>query len=108
MLDEKVLVKKAKEYYKKQYLLLEKDFMKMVEESYVKIPNSKVAIEAFQRGYEQGFDKGKEYAFRMKENADGCVGCGFESTEPWELPCKQCSRGNKDYWRAKISEVGCE
>ena len=102
MLDEKVLVKKAKEYYKKQYLLLEKDFLKMVEESKSNIPNSKVAIEAFQRGYEQGLTKGKEDAFRMKENADGCVGCAFESTEPWEMPCKSCSRGNKDYWRGKV------
>ena len=101
MLDEKLLVGKAKEYYKNSYFLMEKDFLKMVEKSKTNVPNSKVAIEAFQRGYEQGLAKGKEDAFSMKENADGCVGCAFESTEPWEMPCKHCSRGNKDYWRAK-------
>ena len=103
MLDEKVLIEKAEAYYEKQYLLLEKDFMRMVEESIGTIPNSKVAIEAFQRGCEQGLAKGKEDAFRMKENADGCVGCAFESKEPWEMPCEKCSRGNKDYWRAKCT-----
>lgn len=108
MFDERILIDKAKLHYEKNYFLMEKDFMKMVEESKVKVPNSKVAIEAFQRGYEHGLAKGKEDAFRMKENADGCVGCDFESTEPWEMPCKHCSRGNKDYWRAKRLEVGCE
>ena len=102
MLDEKLLVGKAKEYYKNSYFLLEKDFLKIVEESKINVPNSKVAIEAFQRGYEQGLTKGKEYAFKMKENADGCTGCAFDNTEPWEMPCRSCSRGNKDYWRGKV------
>ena len=44
MLDEKVLIEKAEAYYEKQYLLLKKDFMRMVEESIGTIPNSKVAI----------------------------------------------------------------
>ena len=108
MVNKDTLIEKAEAHYEKNYFLMEKDFLNIVEESKTNVPNSKVAIEAFKRGYEQGLAKGKEDAFRMKENADGCVGCAFESTEPWELPCKQCSRGNKDYWRAKISEVGCE
>lgn len=100
MLDEKLLVEKAKEYYKNQYFLMEKDFLKMVEESKTNVPNSKVAIESFQRGYERGLTE----AFKMKENADGCVGCAFDSAEPWEMPCRSCSRGNKDYWRGKAGE----
>lgn len=59
MLDEKVLLEKANAYYEKSYFLMEKDLLKMVEESIGTIPNSKVAIEAFQRGYEQGLSKGK-------------------------------------------------
>ena len=103
MLDEKLLVEKAKEYYKKQYLLLEKDFMKMVEESKVTVPTNEKekCLEEYNRGYSQGFKNGIQCAFKMKENADGCVGCYFDSTEPWEMPCRSCSRGNKDYWRGK-------
>lgn len=101
MLDEKLLVEKAKEYYDKSYGLLEKDFLKMVEESKTYVPNSKVAIEAFQRGYSQGLTKGKEDAFKMKENADGCVGCAFEDVNSWEMPCDRCCNNNKNYWRAK-------
>ena len=104
MVDKKTLVEKGKSYYEKQYFLMEKDFMNMVKECEVAIPNSKVAIEAFKRGYEQGLAKGKEDAFRMKENADGCAGCAFDSTEPWEMPCRSCSRGNKDYWRGKVKK----
>ena len=33
--------------------------------------------------------------------ADGCVGCAYESTEEWLLPCCKCRRNSKDYWRAK-------
>lgn len=101
MFDERILIDKAKVHYEKNYFLMEKDFMKMVKESKVKIPNLKVAIEDFQRGYEQGLVKGKEEAFRMKENADGCVGCAFEDRNSWEMPCDKCSRNSKDYWRAK-------
>lgn len=104
MLDEKVLIEKAEAYYEKQYLLLKKDFMRMVEESIGTIPNSKVAIEAFQRGYEQGFTKGKEEAFRMKENSEGCVGCAFEDVNSWEMPCDRCCNNNKNYWRKKKVE----
>ena len=32
MIDAKLLIEKAKEYYKGQYCLLEKDFLKIVEE----------------------------------------------------------------------------
>lgn len=31
--------------------------------------------------------------------ADGCLGCAFESTEEWKLPCMECRRNCKDYWR---------
>lgn len=33
--------------------------------------------------------------------AEGCVGCAYESTEEWLLPCCKCKRNSKDYWRAK-------
>ena len=38
---------------------------------------------------------------RMKENADGCKGCAFETVNEWEMPCAKCKRNSKDYWRAK-------
>ena len=38
---------------------------------------------------------------RIKEDADGCIGCAFENVEPWEMPCAKCKRNSKDYWRAK-------
>ena len=38
----------------------------------------------------------------VKENADGCKGCAFESVNEWELPCAKCKRNSKDYWRAKM------
>ena len=31
--------------------------------------------------------------------ADGCVGCAYESTVEWELPCRKCQRNSKDYYR---------
>lgn len=51
----------------------------------------------FERGYAQAIH---DYE-RMKENADGCTGCAFESMNEWELPCTKCKRNCKDYWRAK-------
>lgn len=47
------------------------------------------------------YKKGYSDAVTMKENADGCKGCAFESINEWEMPCRQCSRNCKDYWRAK-------
>lgn len=38
---------------------------------------------------------------QMLNNADGCIGCAFESYEEWEMPCRKCKRNCKDYWRAK-------
>lgn len=35
------------------------------------------------------------------ENADGCEECAFEDRDEWEMPCKQCKRACKDYWRPK-------
>jgi len=49
----------------------------------------------------KAYEKGKADAMRMKLDADGCVSCAFEETEPWEMPCAKCARNSKDYWRAK-------
>ena len=47
------------------------------------------------------YEKGKTDAFNQKEDADGCVGCAFEDTDEWCLPCSKCKRNAKDYWRPK-------
>lgn len=39
-----------------------------------------------------------------KQNADGCIGCAFEDVEEWEMPCRKCKRGCKDYWRQRSDE----
>ena len=39
-----------------------------------------------------------------KQEADGCFACAFEKTEEWELPCRECKRNHKDYWRPKPYE----
>ncbi len=31
--------------------------------------------------------------------AYGCEGCAYMSVREWELPCCQCARNCKDYWR---------
>ena len=56
--------------------------------------------EAFMKGLE----KGRNQAFAMKENADGCVGCAFEDVESWQPPCTMCKRNCKDYWRERMVE----
>ena len=33
--------------------------------------------------------------------ADGCWKCAFGGVDEWELPCRECKRNTKDYWRAK-------
>ena len=48
------------------------------------------------------YKKGYSDAVTMKENADGCRGCAFESISEWEMPCTKCKRNSKDYWRAKV------
>jgi hypothetical protein len=55
----------------------------------------------YMRGFSHGLERGREVAFEMKEDADGCVGCAFEDVESWQLPCTSCKRNCKDYWRAK-------
>ena len=102
MMNKNILTENEKEIYDRIYSLMKNEFMKMVEGYKDKVPSSKIAIEAFQRGYEQGFIKGKEDAFRMKENADGCKGCAFEDRNSWEMPCEKCCNNNKNYWRAKV------
>ena len=52
----------------------------------------------------EGLALGKQQVLATKENADGCVGCAFEDTESWQLPCSACKRNCKDYWRAKKVE----
>ena len=40
-----------------------------------------------------------------RDKADACVGCAFLKKEDWEMPCKDCKRSHKDYWRmAEVSE----
>ena len=36
-----------------------------------------------------------------RAEADGCKDCAFEDVEEWEMPCRECKRSRKDYWRAK-------
>ena len=38
---------------------------------------------------------------RRKELADGCQGCVFYRVEEWKMPCKECKRSKKDYWRGE-------
>ena len=58
-------------------------------------------IEAYDRGYAQGIIQGRVDARTMKEDADGCKGCAFESVEAWEQPCRYCKRNCRDFWRPK-------
>lgn len=40
-----------------------------------------------------------------RDKADGCSGCAFFDKESWDMPCKECRRNCKDYWRmAEVSE----
>ena len=57
--------------------------------------------EAYDRGYAQGIIQGRIEAGLLKEDAVKCRGCAFEAVESWEMPCMQCKRNCKDYWRAK-------
>ena len=36
-----------------------------------------------------------------QQQADGCVGCKYIELEEWDMPCKECKRSKKDYWRCK-------
>lgn len=53
-------------------------------------------LNAYQKGYSD--------AFAMKEDADGCKGCAFESVETWEQPCRYCKRNCRDFWRPKAKQ----
>lgn len=50
----------------------------------------------------QAYKKGYSDAITMKENADGCKECAFVSVSSWELPCRECKRNCKDYWRPSV------
>ena len=40
-----------------------------------------------------------------RDKADSCAGCAFLTREDWEMPCKDCKRSHKDYWRmAEVSK----
>ena len=41
----------------------------------------------------------------QKEEADGCVGCKYLGNELWEMPCKDCKRNHKDYWRLNDENI---
>ena len=41
-----------------------------------------------------------------KEKADGCLGCAYEDTEEWCMPCSKCKRNCKDYYRVKVMNGG--
>lgn len=34
-----------------------------------------------------------------RAEADGCTGCAFCDRDEWLMPCAQCKRNCKDYWR---------
>lgn len=34
-----------------------------------------------------------------RQEADGCQGCAFIKYKEWEMPCVECKRACKDYWR---------
>lgn len=43
-------------------------------------------------------------AILEQEKADGCHGCAFIDKETFEMPCKECKRNCKDYWRQKYAK----
>lgn len=47
-------------------------------------------------------------AWIERAEADGCLGCAFEETEEWEMPCAECKRACKDYWRYKEADCDTE
>lgn len=36
-----------------------------------------------------------------RTEADACIECKYVSVEEWEMPCKECKRAKKDYWRRR-------
>ena len=36
-----------------------------------------------------------------RTEADACTECKYFGTEEWEMPCKECCRAKKDYWRRR-------
>lgn len=40
-------------------------------------------------------------AWTEQKDADGCVGCKFSDRPEWKMPCIDCKRNHKDYWRPK-------
>lgn len=79
--------KEAKEYLSNQYLVVEGKGSPSKAECIKHNTAIHLAIKALDR-----------------QDADGCSGCAFETVEEWEMPCRKCQRGCKDYWRAKGSE----
>lgn len=40
-----------------------------------------------------------------KQKMDGCCECAYESRREWQVPCKDCRRAHRDYWRTKDHEI---
>lgn len=36
-----------------------------------------------------------------RTEADACTECKYFGTKEWEMPCKECCRAKKDYWRRR-------
>lgn len=53
---------------------------------------------------EQRYREGMRDAYRLRESAVGCSGCEYGDVEAWELPCRECSRNSKDYWKAETEK----
>lgn len=104
MLDEKLLIEKADRIFAKSYFMREGDFMQIIGETKEHAKFDKKEIDAYDKGYEYGLAQGKMDAAIMHDEACGCTGCAFEDVNEWEMPCAKCSRGCKDYWRAKKVE----
>lgn len=34
-----------------------------------------------------------------RDKADGCKLCAYQNKDEWEMPCVDCKRNHKDYWR---------
>lgn len=37
--------------------------------------------------------------FIKQQQADGCTGCKYLHLEDWDMPCRECKRSHKDYYR---------
>lgn len=40
-------------------------------------------------------------AWIERTEADACTECKYFGTEEWEMPCNECKRAKRDYWRRR-------